>query len=61
MIYLCLSLAFILIQLGDLSTEIEEELVKGQREMNGRVDYSSHRAVSVISDLYTGLLQVMHE
>jgi len=35
--------------------------VKGQREMSGRVDYSSHRAVSVISDLYTGLLEVMHE
>jgi len=28
--------------------------------MNESVYYSSHRAVSVISDLYTGLLEVMH-
>lgn len=34
--------------------------MKGQREMNESVYYSSHRAVSVISDLYTGLLEVMH-
>jgi hypothetical protein len=32
--------------------------VKGQREMSGRVGHSSHRAVSVISDLYTGLLKL---
>ena len=29
--------------------------------MNGRVNYSSHRAVSVVSDLYTGLLELMSE